>query len=339
MSEIDYYSRKDCLSNSALGWLQSSPKKFMQYLTGDIEFKESISMERGTLLHKYIESPADFVVSNVPKVSGLMGKFIEELARITPDNITNIYKEDSLLQQAYNNTGFKWSSELVVDNLKKPENLAYYQFLRSSQDKISITTETKKIIDGCIKSLHSNPWVSDLLFKTDELGSKEYYTEYEIYWEYDGIPLKSKLDRIIIDHGTKTIKIIDLKTTNKSCYWSNSYPVSFQDNSTFRDSFIKYRYYRQLAFYNSAIDYWRNRLVENGLENLMDYDIENIIIPIETSGNYNCCVLKFSTDSKWIKEGNIEWKCILEDYKWHLENNLWEYPRYIYENQGIVDIQ
>jgi hypothetical protein len=220
----------------------------------------------------------------------------------------------------------------VADNLRKPENLAYYQFLRSSREKICITSETKNIIDNCIKSLHNNPWVSKLLFESNELENIEYFNELEIYWEHDGIPLKSKLDRVIVDHRSKTIKIIDLKTTNKKCYWkAPKVPVLLaMDNTYFYDSYLKYRYYRQQAFYNSAV---------MSIKDYKSYKIENIIIPIETSGNYDCCILSFSSDGFYINKGNEEWMSILEDYKWHLENGLWEYPRYIYKNQGIIDVE
>ena len=75
----------------------------------------------------------------------------------------------------------------------------------------------------------------------------EIINELPILWSIKRNPdadvlMKSKLDKVIIDHKNQTIQPIDLKTTSS--------PTDF-----FKSSYIKYKYYYQAGLYSHALIY------------------------------------------------------------------------------------
>src|SRR5690606_37531301 len=76
---------------------------------------------------------------------------------------------------------------------------------------------------------------SKYIFKNE----MERHNQFKFNIEYKGFVLRGIIDKIIIDHETKTVRLIDLKTGKG--------PVD-----EFTSSFIKWRYYLQEAVYVKA---------------------------------------------------------------------------------------
>ena len=310
MSDQNYYAN-EAISNSDLGELKISPRRFVMRKRQEIQTK-SAAMELGTLIHKFTLEPDTFIVADVEPVGGKMGEYIKayhELEKVgTP--------EDKIASMAYQMSGYKPSHskpETILKSFqKKEENVAYYNFLKDSQDKIALTKRDKQIIEGCLMSLRAHVVANKLLFTDSDLQT---YNEKEVYFKHHNVDCKSKLDRIIVDDKNKTVTIVDLKTTSSQVY-GECQPLNTKTGILFRDwhttgfmySCLQYAYYRQLAFYIKAAQ-----------AEYPDYKIESFIIAVDTKGSYDVAVYKLP--EVWLNEGDNEIQCLLSEYKHYKESN------------------
>ena len=312
LENTDYYAKED-ISNSDLSELKISPRRFIMRKQQEMQTK-SAAMELGTLIHKFTLEPDSFILADVEPVGGKMGEYIKayfELEKVgTP--------EDQISDMAYQMSGYKPSHskpETILKSFrKKPENVAFYEFLKNADGKIALTLKDKQIVQSCLTSLRAHTVSSKLLFsKTEE--NVESFNEHEIYFKQHGVNCKSKLDRIIVDHNKKSITLVDLKTTSNQVYGEctklkNKTGILMRDwhVTGFMFSCLQYSYYRQLAFYINAI-----------ISEYPDYDVEAFIVAVDTKGSYDVAVYKLP--SEWIEEGNKEIKNLLSEYSYYKETN------------------
>lgn len=331
LSMLNYYDNKEYISNSALGWLKRSPVDFLANLNGDFERKESLSLSRGSLLHTYILEPEKFIVEDVEPISGMMGNFVKKLSELKNNNNSvefSSLSEEEMKLQAYNFAGFRQSQETVFKNFEKDDVQKYYQFLLSANGKIAISATDKFIIERCTQSLTDNNLTFDLLFGQNP--EMEIYNEHEIYTEgANGFKAKGKIDRLLINRKDNYAIVVDLKTTSSSCY-GGLYKVADTGNTEidyrgtgFLASYINYNYYRQMAYYASLV------IKKFGVEN-----VECFIIPVETSGLFNCCVYKQS--KTMLLAGVDEYSRLIDTYMWHKNNNQWTVPIGFEEGYKII---
>jgi len=312
MSDQDYYAKED-ISNSDLGELKISPRRFVMRKRQEMQTK-SAAMELGTLIHKFTLEPDTFIIADVAPVGGKMGEYIKayhELEKVgTP--------EDRIPSMAYQMSGYKPSHskpETILKSFKnKEENVAYYDFLKSSSEKIALTPKDKQVLEGTLTGLRGHVVAQKLLF-SDSQNNVETKNEVEIYFQQHNVNCKSKLDRLIVNHKTKTVTVVDLKTTSGQVY-GECEPLKTKTGILFRDwhttgfmhSCLQYSYYRQLAFYMNAAK-----------AEYPDYKIESFIVAVDTKGSYDVAVYKLPDE--WIKEGNNEIKCLLSEYSHYKESN------------------
>jgi hypothetical protein len=328
----DYFKRKDLKSNSMLGWFKRSPSYYKMKITTDDEVKDNLSLERGSLIHLAALEPEKFVVANIEPVDGMAGKFIESKAAGDSDVV------------AHTKSGYKYTLEKALEIFNQPEKQAYYSFLMEANGKTVLSREDKRVIDKCLNSLRSHKAANQLLFAKDLFSSTEVeeYNELEIYWaspvtidedsEKRIIKCRSKIDRLLIDHGTKTIRIIDLKTTSKTAKGTLNFVEGEYVGTGFFSSFMYYSYYRQMAFYEDAVIQW----LTTSPRNYNDYRIIVNMVIVETVGVYETAVYEIGDDL--LQYGRSEYTKLLEDLLWHEESGSWDYDREYYEGTGIVNI-
>lgn len=306
-TKLDYYANKDYISNSNLGLLKRSPAYFKANIDGDLERKESLSLERGSLLHMAILEPEKFVVADVEPITGKIGKFIEAKAT----GCTN--------EEAYAIAEFKNSMETVLKGFNTQDGQAYYQFLKNSQGKIALSKQDKYVIDKCIESLRNNEFASELLFTEDK--EKEYYNEHEIYIDEfkpfsAEFKAKAKIDRLIIDRKENQAIVIDLKTTSKPVrghmvkLYKTGMPSIDYYATGFPSSYLYYDYYRQQSYYAACV------LAKFKVEKVVSF-----IIAVETSGLFECAVYGQSPDL--FKAGCSEIKQLVNMYEKCVKDNDW----------------
>jgi PDDEXK-like domain of unknown function (DUF3799) len=337
--EEDYYS-KFAISNSSLSTLNpeqgGSPKKFQEFFSKNKEKKQSLSLERGSLIHLYCENPSGFVVDDIEKPSENICKIIEHVWTkqkdvILPDSEEEAIKmiEEAILEKAKEiGYGQAWKPETIVEKVST-QGKGYLEFLKSSNGKQVMSAETKKIVESCTQSLHTHSLAQELLFDEHSRIGLHYYNELPVYWtesvpmldsdEFVDVPCKAKLDRLVVDHGNKIIYHPDLKTTSKGAY-------------KFQGSFESYRYYRQHAFYKRALQIFL--VNEFPATDFTDWEVKAYNIVVETCDDPQTVV--YSVPESWIKKGEQEYKALLQRYVFHSVTNGWEYSMEEYLSGGVL---
>jgi hypothetical protein len=333
----DYYKNRR-ISNSSLSYInpeqEGSPQKLKEYFDGNLEFKQNLSLERGSLLHLSILESDKFVVSNIEKpdpaiVTVIDSLYASEEAFATlgwDDNSSNSLedKRESILSIC-NTIQYqtRWKDETRVNKVVE-KGTEYYNFLRENSDMIIISPGTQKILKACRESLHSNKVTEALLFDDLFEGSYKSYNEEEVYFNYFDkssmfkVKCKAKLDRIMVDHENKTFKVVDLKTTGK--------PMS-----AFRYSYKSYHYYRQAAFYTLASSVW---MEQNGYK---DYTFGGFFFACVETGNYHIA-RAYRVSSEDLSLGKTEYQQLLHRVAYHQSTNQWIAPVEEEDNEGLYTL-
>lgn len=108
--------------------------------------------------------------------------------------------------------------------------------------------------------------------------------------------------------------------------------------NTFPVSFLKWRYDLQAAFYSEALR-----------QQYPGYKVMNFKFIVISSLQLKKPLIYKCTDTDLLvgKHGGMNtfnnrkikgYEQLMDDYVWHSENNLWEYPREVYERNGEVDL-
>ena len=313
MLQENYYAKED-VSNSDLGELKMSPRRFVMRKQQEMQTKSG-AMQLGTLIHQFTLEPEKFVMADVEPVSGKMGEYIKAYFELEKSGIS----EDKIPETAYAAAQYKETHTKPATVFKsfknKPENVAFYEFLKKADGKVALNQKDRQIIEGCLMSLQGHKKSNELLFSEDE--SVETFNEKEIYFEQDGVNCKSKLDRVIVDHSFKTVTLVDLKTTSGPVY-SECTPLENKTGILLRDwhvtgfmySVLQYSYHRQLAFYENALK-----------AEYPDYTIDSFIVAVDTKGAYDCAVYKLPAE--WMEAGRKEITNLLSEYKQYKLTNAW----------------
>ncbi len=298
------------------------------YITKELPQKESDSLLLGSLVHDILAKlPIEdrYIVFNLPKeIEGKMGSFIQTLAKFNTDELV-----DNMYQSAFMTADYAKStdpSKIKKSFLESEEYQNYYQYLRVKTNEGSkkvVSTSDMNLAKELATVTEANPmW--DILTPVDTIdNTTEIIYEKEFFWT-DGITnldLKSKLDRIYVNHKTKHIKYFDYKTDSRNPIWR------------YKESFDYWKTYRQFAFYDKALMYW----AENN--NMGDYYIDLYVVPIDIRNKRSEIML---VGEEYLIQGDKEITEDLKDLSWHLENNLWQYKKCQYDQlelQKIIILQ
>ena len=303
------------ISHSSLNIFNQSPLMYKRYVLKQLEEEDTTAFRKGNAFDCLITEPDEFnnrfAISTVSPPSGMLGKFVE----LYLENIDKM-SEDDCRQYAYQFSGFKLKYEAVINKFEHPDIVAYIQFQLENKDKTILSQEEFDIATAMVAILNSDDRCKGYMMAKDN-PLMDVHDQLKLEWKLDGgdIDAIGALDRLVIDHSSKSIHIIDFKTTGKSMY-------------SFASSYIKYGYFRQAALYYDAV-----------CQNFSDlnYTIHlPVFIVIETSLNnppliYRCTeksleagksggILKSGLKVKGYQE-------LVSDLLWHRENDQWEVPK------------
>jgi hypothetical protein len=236
--------------------------------------------------------------------------------------------QNKAMIQAYNEnyvtTNLSEKSILQAAEKLYESNSEYIRYLTLKGDYREVLSKSKHdLLTTITQVVKNHKKASTLLFEDSliENSTVESYNEYPIYWEFpiefDGekIKCKSLLDRLIIDHPNKKIKIIDIKTTSML--------------STFKQTVEEFAYYRQLAFYKLAVLSDLQTRYGNKYE---DYEVETYIVALSTVDPYECRVFRMSFDD--LKKGAEEILNIMTKISWHYFTGQWDYSQEYHTGDG-----
>jgi hypothetical protein len=192
----------------------------------------------------------------------------------------------------------------------------YYQLKNS--DKTVLGSDQYGVVMEIVEKLKTNPYVKHYFIEPYPEGWEVKY-QVPIYFTYDKVECKALLDLLVIDHKNKKIIPVDLKTTAKL-------------SSEFPRSYLQFGYYRQCAFYETAL-----LSEESPVKEHLDagYKLEDFrFIVVETKkGSTNPPLVFITSKSDRISGmqggtvGSKYYKGIDEliaAYLWHQENDYWE---------------
>jgi hypothetical protein len=321
---IPYYEDNTRISNSSLGWFKISPRYFKDKLDGKVQDEKVPVFETGTMIHMYILQPDEFwdnyVILNyeTPK-SKEQRIFCETYAHSTElDHDLRLLEAFNSAYRANGKSDNKKLLEAKEIALKYESYIKYLDIQNKTVISYADLTKLRNISD----SINNHKKAKELLTNIPSLYESN--NEFHINWDYSVkvadnnfiLPCKSLLDRLVINHKEKLIRLIDLKTTS--------------DISNFNiKSFWKFDYGRQLAFYKLAIRwYFKNELKLN----FDEYTIEYYIIAIETINNNEIRVFKIHEDI--INNSTVDISQIMTEINWHIQNNLWDHRIDYYKGDG-----
>jgi hypothetical protein len=342
---IEYFANTGDLSNpvvshSALNALEEHPLNFREMIEGSKEdIKISPSLERGDLLHKWLEKPDDFIFAELDKPSPQMSLFTETFndlyfkeewkidegfisAASAPFSID--LKDIFTVQELFTSfTGQKANDEQVqllarcilyarkkaevdkrlTDNtiFKKFESecTPYLRFLQNAGNRTIVSKQDKEILINAHYSLQSHPIAKQYL-------GNDYQNELEIYWSetINGVTIqrKGKIDKFKFENNKLTI--VDTKTT------------SYSINNFKEGAYKKWNLGRQL--YSYAVGY----CYSNNINPATVDSIELINIVVQTNKNYPTSVFKISPG-----EFNVlahSYLDVMKKAAFHIKNQIWD---------------
>jgi len=229
--------------------------------------------------------------------------------------------------------GKGWKPETIIRKTIEGCGELYKNTIKN-RDKLALSPQQYEYVENSVTTLFTHEFTAEF-FTADE--GQDIYYQLPIIWDYfdkelnKTIHCKSLLDILLIDHNTKTIYPIDLKTTGKSIY-------------SFNKSFIEWRYFLQASFYSDAVKH----LCNVQYPELADYNIALFKFVVISSKNPRKPLAfqitngvldagKFGTvnpnNHKIKQRGYLE---LVRDMQWHINNQKFDYPKEIYDKKGMV---
>lgn len=318
---IKEYREHPAFHYSELSALWNSPSSMI----APKDFSKSNAIRLGSAVDCLITTPDkfddEFIVCSEYNLSGQMKQFTDYLI------------DGNDKEEAYNLVGFKRDKfEKVCDKFEGSEYEKFFKFVTEEvKDKIILSRDELADVKLINETLKSHKFTKKY-FNPENENISLYY-QVPIICNFENNELKALFDLIVVDHDNKTIQPIDLKTTSESVYG-------------FFKSFEKYRYDIQCSLYQTVL------LNSNEVDKILDSDVCGYTIL-----DFKFVYISFKNTSKplvysdknfevvkngrygWINSFGKEftgWEKLIEDYRWHRENDLYDYSRNIYENDGII---
>ena len=325
-----FYKEEFKFSYSSLNRLLFSPKLFYRdYILKERELKTDKHLIEGKLLHLMLLQPEklhdEFSIvpnkvpsDNVRKVlKSISNMFFDPHQAIgtaikldeLDEQILEALKENNLYQS------FK-DDQKRIDKINTPENAEYLYFLCQDQKKDIIDNEMLLKATERVELIKANKDVMSLLMQegTDwDLDNIKVYNEKKLECGLSKFKfgLKGIIDKYIIDDKTKTITIIDLKTTAK--------PLE-----NFAETVDFYNYWLQAAVYSLLV-------MKNVDENQQDYKIIFKFVVIDKYDQVYVFPVSEETQLKWI-QGLMD---TLQEANYHYSERKYDLP-YDFANGNVT---
>lgn len=218
---MNYYTDLETLKNyrDSPDISQSFLKRVLSNNTK--EFKETIPMLLGSYVDCLLSSPhlkEDLFIDDLDKrPSETIRGFLIQLGDIllsTESSIGELKDHKDLVIQIARDANYnsKWGDEAIWNAIEK-DGSNYWEFLLKSNGK-SILTKEEKELSNRVVSLTLDHHVTGKYFI--EQPNVDKYFQKDIYWTYNGLNCKGLIDLLIVEHETKSIYLIDIKSTTVS---------------------------------------------------------------------------------------------------------------------------
>lgn len=321
---MNSYYEAEGLNYSTLAQLDSNNPGLV-FREGN-ERKSFPAMEKGSLVDCLITSPEEFndrfIISEVTELSDSLKGIIDQLIILDKP-----YTAEALLEVAKEvGVGGKsnWSDETILKRVKTTETEKYFNEKKLTTDKTKITQAIYDQARNVVEVLKTHGYSSWIF--NPEPGCEVMY-QVAVYWEEKGIPCKALLDIIFIDHNKKLIYPIDLKIKSESKY-------------SFIKSFIRYKYYLQAVWYGRAVfkkfeTQYPNYKIQTFRFLVTSFEYPDPPLIYVCSNN----VVDIGLSGGVIGNKKVKGiRQLFDDYLWYNRERKFNYPREVYENKGILEL-
>lgn len=283
--------------------------------------EDTQALKIGSLVDNLLFETKEFIkkkyyIFDGVKPTGTLGNLCDIIIK----NYKNIPNEEQVLQIISHNK--LWNNIKDVEKLKLKFNgsdfWSYLKCMFEAVDKVIITTKEMSDTNELRTILETHKYSRDIVFS--DLSS---YNQFYFEFKYLNFNFRGIIDKILVNHETKKVRLIDLKTGTDSAM-------------EFENSFVKWRYYLQGTIYTLAFDAICVKLGLIGYT-LEDFEFlyiskkEKIPMLFKMSKNWIDAGIKGFNIGKYRYKGLNE---ICEEIKWCVNNNEYEIPRAIFESNG-----
>lgn len=317
-------------------FLMSFKKYYKKYVSKE-GFKEKDNQEHadlrfGSLVDVLKFEPDTFenqyLISTAVVPSGQMLEFVNKLYSLTKEH-TNEYgvlcrDMKLMIEESYNFVGVKKNSldKFTERFLVDKEGYDYYKELVSRNNKIVISSDEFNWAMSLVEYINKHPFTRDFFgFTTNDRF--EVINQYKTIGEINGLRLKGMIDKLIIDHKKKYIRIYDMKVMGS--------------NIMFPYNYLKLKYYIQNAVYTTLIR-----------QEFPDYTVDPIrFITIDKTKQY--APVRVRTTEKQYEDAMNGFEIngryypgLMETIKnllWHKEMEIWDCTQEVYENEGEMELR
>lgn len=328
-------------SSSSLKDFSMDRKKYhKKYILNEVvEDEDSKAATMGRMVETILMEPHLFderfyLSTCMTTPTNLMLEFVEALYRHTVEatseegTVTRSFED--MCRDAHAESGFKIKLDAVLGKFIGSDAEIYYKEIREVRPKNLTVVTTQEIVNAekIVLELKTNPVTAEIVNTTSDA---QYSIHNQLQVEgYDvlGHMFKSMMDKVIVDHKSKTVQVYDLK-----CTWSVE--------NFYSEYYLYRRAYIQGFLYHKAAESWASE---------MGYGDYEILLPkfiVCDSTNYsNPLVYAMTQDSMNNALDGFEYKGreypgvaqLIGDLKWALANDKWNISRENYINNGVVNL-
>lgn len=343
-TEKEYRAVKMDSSSSLKEFSTNRRKYHRKYVLGEStpeEEEDSKASITGRVVETLLLEPEEFdnrfymsVCVSTP--TGLMLDFVNALVRhtiVATDEFGNVSREfEEMCKDAYAESGFKIKFDAVINKFVGSDAEIYYKELREVKSKglTVITTQDVTNAEAIVANLRSNEFTAEIVNMVDS-GRYTVLNQFQVEgFTVNDHLFKAMMDKVIVDHNTRTITIYDLK-----CTWSVE---------NFLEEYYLYRRaYIQACIYYLGMASFTHNPEHEWFGYTVDYPK---FIVCDSTNYYTPLVYTLTASSIENAYNGFEHKNrtypgvaeIIADLKWAIEMDRWDVSRENYNSNGIVNI-
>ena len=315
-----FYKGEFSFSYSSLNRLLFSPKLFYKdYILKERETKMEKHLIEGRLIHLLLLEPdrfdEEFVMSPLKMPTDSVRKILKDLIKYGKDSLEDLEPEIMTALQEHNlYQSFKDDSKKLA-KIQTEESEAYFKFLMTTGKTIIDADTFARCMDRVV-IIRANDDVTKLLMQeaTDfEMDTIQVHNEKFLDCKLNDYKfgLKGYVDKYIIDDESKTITIVDLKTTAK--------PLE-----NFAETVDFYNYWLQAAIYSLLV-------VKNVDENQQKYKIIFKFVAIDKYDQVYVFPVSEQTLVRWM----TSLKEALQEANYHYSERKYDLP-YVFAKGNVT---
>ena len=321
------YRNDDAISYSMLASFERDGFKIIPYLK---DKKSSEALRFGSLVDTILTEPEEldnkFLVSDISKVTEVVLNIVKNIYDIcdkTTNTLTEINRDLILNSIKEFNYQSNWKDDTRINKIIDEGN-SYFSLLGLAGNKTLISQYEYDLAVSCVESIKNSEFTNKYFDDTvDYFGEIEAFYQLKLKYNKNGLNVRCMFDRVIVNHITKAIQPIDLKTTGK-------------DEEEFENSFLAWSYWIQSNMYSEIL-----KLIIEEDDYFKDFTILPFLFVVVNKNNKTplvwCDINNLEKGHRIDKYNNIYkyWIDLYKDLKWHIDNEEYKYSLESIQNNGV----